>query len=750
MKFWEKSLMARLVSYFLLLSLATVSLGVFVAYVQGKDALEKSVFDRLTSAATLKDEELNRWVADQRQVVTAIALLPQVREQAELLLAQANTGASVEDSVNAGAVSPDGRWLATGGVDQTARVWDMATGQQVRQLDLSNGVGWIRYSPDGRLLATADWNFVVQVWEAASGKEVARAVLQGYINDLAFSPDGRWLAAGAEDGTAAAWEATTGREVAKIEDLTYINAVGFSPDSHWLAVASRDNAVHLLDMTTGQAVAKLEHDGWVMAIAFSPDGRRLATGSQDGTARIWEVATGKEVAQLKHDSRVNSVRYSPDGRRLATASDDGLVRLWDAATGQEITRLEHDTPVDKVVFSPDGKLLLSLERDADYVSVWDLDSEEVVAELDHDMAVTEIAFSPDSQRVATTSYDGTARVWKTATGEEQLQMKHDSLPYTILSKSLTSLAGGQPDLQELFILDNKGQIILSTVPADKGKMEADAEYFSQGRTKTTVQKVYLSPLTGKPTISIATPFFDKASQAAGVLVANLNLARMDTILAERAGLGQTGTTYLVNRENRLVAANHFGQQDLHSRAIDAVVGGQSGSGRYVNGQGVAVVGVYRWLDGMALGLLAEMDESEAAQAAQQLAVAVSLAGLAAAGVLAVGVYLLARQIARPILAVADAAAAVEAERYETESLDEVSQRADEVGLLARVFQRMAREVYVREERLKQQVQQLRIEIDEAKRAKQVEEIVDTDFFQDLQAKARAMRAGREDTAPEQG
>src|SRR5512135_1344527 len=107
MKFWQKSLMARLVSYFLLLSLVTGSLGVFVAYMQGKDALEKSVFDRLTSAATLKEEELNRWVADQRQVVAAIALLPQISEQARLLLAHANADASVEDSVNAAAVSPD-------------------------------------------------------------------------------------------------------------------------------------------------------------------------------------------------------------------------------------------------------------------------------------------------------------------------------------------------------------------------------------------------------------------------------------------------------------------------------------------------------------------------------------------------------------------------------------------------------------------------------------------------------------------
>jgi DNA-binding response OmpR family regulator len=86
-----------------------------------------------------------------------------------------------------------------------------------------------------------------------------------------------------------------------------------------------------------------------------------------------------------------------------------------------------------------------------------------------------------------------------------------------------------------------------------------------------------------------------------------------------------------------------------------------------------------------------------------------------------------------------AAAAVEAGTFAPESLAETARRADELGRLARVFERMAREVYAREQRLKQQVQQLRIEIDEAKRARQVAEIVETDYFQQLQQRARGLR-----------
>ena len=96
----------------------------------------------------------------------------------------------------------------------------------------------------------------------------------------------------------------------------------------------------------------------------------------------------------------------------------------------------------------------------------------------------------------------------------------------------------------------------------------------------------------------------------------------------------------------------------------------------------------------------------------------------------------------------DAAAAVEAETFDPDSLTSVAARDDELGQLARVFQRMAREVYSREQRLKQQVQQLRIELDEAKQAQQVAEIVETEYFQQLQARAHDLRKIMDDPAGE--
>lgn len=87
----------------------------------------------------------------------------------------------------------------------------------------------------------------------------------------------------------------------------------------------------------------------------------------------------------------------------------------------------------------------------------------------------------------------------------------------------------------------------------------------------------------------------------------------------------------------------------------------------------------------------------------------------------------------------DAAAAVEAESYDAATLATVAQRRDALGNLARVFQRMAAQVRAREDKLKQQVQDLRIEIDRTRQAKKVSEITDSDYFKSLRGQADELR-----------
>ncbi|MEH2183917.1 HAMP domain-containing protein [Nostoc sp.] len=92
-----------------------------------------------------------------------------------------------------------------------------------------------------------------------------------------------------------------------------------------------------------------------------------------------------------------------------------------------------------------------------------------------------------------------------------------------------------------------------------------------------------------------------------------------------------------------------------------------------------------------------------------------------------------------VYSITNAAAAVEAGTFQSHTLDEVANRSDELGQLARVFQRMTEQIKTREEKLKQQVEQLRIEIDQFKRMQQVSEITKTDSFQQLKQKVKQLR-----------
>ena len=91
-----------------------------------------------------------------------------------------------------------------------------------------------------------------------------------------------------------------------------------------------------------------------------------------------------------------------------------------------------------------------------------------------------------------------------------------------------------------------------------------------------------------------------------------------------------------------------------------------------------------------------------------------------------------------------AAVALEAGVYDPRSLDQVGQRTDELGQLARVFQRMANEVVAREQRLKQELQKLRIQIDEVKKEKEVAEIAESDYFKQLRKKVKHLRQDNKD------
>ena len=325
-------------------------------------------------------------------------------------------------SVVAVAFSPNSRWLATASVDGAARVWDVTSSNSIpivlkAHMDRINALA---YSPDGRWLVTASADKTARIWDAQS--QEGPIILQGHtdsLNAVALSPESRRVATASLDGTARLWDLKTGSELAVLRDhASGVNALTFSPDGRQLATASTDGTARLWNADSGNLLGVLRgHKDSVVSVVFSPDGSRLATASADGTARIWDAASAVELAVLSgHADRVNSVDFSTDGRVLATASADGTARLWDVSTGELQTILKgHASSVNVVVFSPDGAMLATASSDST-ARLWKTTGGEVQTIIrKHEGRVSGVAFSPDGSLLATGGEDGRIRLWDAVT-----------------------------------------------------------------------------------------------------------------------------------------------------------------------------------------------------------------------------------------------------------------------------------------------------------------------------------------------
>jgi WD40 repeat protein/serine/threonine protein kinase/tetratricopeptide (TPR) repeat protein len=381
-----------------------------------------------------------------------------------------------KEFVQAVSFRPDGKRLATLGVDGMIRVWDTGSGRELRAIGPGTGLWWeyagLHWSPDGRRLASTG-DGLVRIWDPETGRETARIAHQAH--SVAWSPDGTRIASGGMGLEVHLWNEPDGRlDKAVLRQPVVVHCLRWSPDSRRLATcslepeqAARVEGLSMWDTTTGARVLRVDQSRELRSVAFSPDGSRLAAGGAEGIVRVFDAADLRDRASLFTGSTmVTGLAFSPDGRRLyasgwdmegikvydptrdphgrgihswldqlgaLTFDRDGLRVLgvsWDSGVLASfdpfdgVVKAEQVLPVTDSVhwprgdfaFSPDdGRLAAPTRQDPTVIGVWDVALGRPVTMLrGSGGTVTAVAFRPDGQALATAAVVGPKR-WPVVT-----------------------------------------------------------------------------------------------------------------------------------------------------------------------------------------------------------------------------------------------------------------------------------------------------------------------------------------------
>jgi WD40 repeat protein len=280
------------------------------------------------------------------------------------------------DEVKSVALSGDGRYAVSGGIDQTVRVWDLATGKEYKVLRGHTKQVWsVAFHPNGRQVFSASWDASARLWDITTGADVKRFNHRLDLNGLAVSRDGGKLLTACDDQNAYLWDVLKNEEVRRFPGHTgFVYSVAFAPDGRHIASGSVDKTVRVHDIVSGTDVKVFkDQNNAVTNVAFSGDSR-FVLSSGDSVIHMWEISTGKEVRRFEgHSGAVAGMAISPDGRRLLTGGDDKSIRLWDVNTGKELHQFKaaHTDAVTCVAFSSDGRRAVSGSLDRT-VRLWGL------------------------------------------------------------------------------------------------------------------------------------------------------------------------------------------------------------------------------------------------------------------------------------------------------------------------------------------------------------------------------------------
>lgn len=300
---------------------------------------------------------------------------------------------------------------------------------QPGKLDLALKIGplppvtALAYSLDGKLLVAGSYGSIA-IWDLASAELIKAIEMAGAVHAVTFNPDGSRLAAAgglpARSGQVLVFDTTSWQPVTTLVEFNdVVYDVAFSPDGQKLATASLDKTLKVWSAADGKLLQSLKgHSDFVYSVAFTPDGKRLVSASKDRSVKVFNAQTWESERTLSgHNEDVLTVAVSGDSYHAVSAGKEPQLRWWIIENGQNNRTMPgHSGTVNELVFSKDGKRIASVGQDKN-VRIWDGTDGKLLRTISGSAEwLYAVAISPDARFVAAGSWDGLVRVWETETG----------------------------------------------------------------------------------------------------------------------------------------------------------------------------------------------------------------------------------------------------------------------------------------------------------------------------------------------
>lgn len=278
--------------------------------------------------------------------------------------------------------SPDGKILATSGLDGLLRLWAMEEyGKEVGILEgFTNYALCLSWAPDNSCLAAGTHQNTVDIWDI--GKRKIRFSFKGHrdsVNTLSWSSNGKWLASGSYDGDIKIWNLTSPDPIKTLKvNHSFIQAVLFSNDCRALTAGSRDGVIKLWSAPTFQLSKTIDaRSQGVFSLAWSGDDHLLAVGTGNGHILLkdYEKEREREKILMGHQGSVTGLSFHGKLDLLASKSKDNTVRIWEINLCKNlyVFDVSHSGYNQaNLSFHPTKPLLACLADEGKRVQVWEL------------------------------------------------------------------------------------------------------------------------------------------------------------------------------------------------------------------------------------------------------------------------------------------------------------------------------------------------------------------------------------------